>query len=90
MWATNDPDARFQFEPVQAKQAKQARRIKTLSMLSAVLLPVTIALHYLLPPSPAAAVFVGFLGGFGVSIPIGIILALVLERMRSRTDEVQP
>ena len=52
------------------------RRIKRLSVLAVVLLLVTIALYYLLPPSPVAAVAVGLLWGIGASIPIGCLLAI--------------
>ncbi len=64
------------------------RRIKTLTAVSVVLLPVTVALYYLLPNTPAAGLFVGLLWGFGASIPIGIMLALVTERQRQRRTTV--
>ena len=60
-----------------------ARRIKTLTAISVVLLPVAVALYVLLPPTPAAAVFIGMVFGFGGSIPVGIMLALWTERRRT-------
>ena len=75
-WATTDPNAVYQFASDKQPQTTQARRIRILAGLSAVLLPVTIALYYLLPLSPLAALAIGLLCGIGASIPIGCLLAI--------------
>jgi hypothetical protein len=92
-WATTNPDAIYQFasDRPKARTTQEAweRRIKQLAVVEVVLLPVAIALYFLLPPSPVAAVAVGLLFGFGVSIPVGC-LGCLLALWTGRRREVQP